>query len=176
MFQKCLQKSFCCEYRANGKAWMTAKLFEEWLNAFDDLTEGRNVLLLLDNCSAHRNNGLQLENTVLKFFPPNSTSRLQPLDAGIIHALKAHYRKRFTREMVENLESNTVQKFSILDAIRTVVSAWLFNVTSTTIRSCWRHCSICYADVGNDDIALKISIKFYLKLRILNDSYIIRIR
>ena len=108
---------------------MTTKLFEEWLKAFDDLMEGRNVLLLLDNCSVDRNNGLQLKDTVLKFLPPNSTSRLQPLDAGIIHALKAHYRKRFAREMVENLESNTVQKFSILDAIRTAVSAWLFDVT-----------------------------------------------
>ena len=142
-FKNVCKKSFCCEYRANGKAWMTAKLFEEWLKPFDDLMKGRDVLLLLDNCSAHWNNGLQLKNTVLKFLPPNSTSRLQPLDAVIIHALKAHYRKRFTRETVENLESNTVQKFSILDAIRTVVSAWLFDVTSTTIRSCWRHCSMC---------------------------------
>ena len=39
---------------------MTAKLFEEWLKAFDDLMEGRNVLLLLDNCSARPKNGLQL--------------------------------------------------------------------------------------------------------------------
>ncbi|XP_064468650.1 tigger transposable element-derived protein 6-like [Ornithodoros turicata] len=72
-------------YRSNSKAWMTKVLFAEWLVELDQemARKGRKILLLLDNCSAHRVNP-RLSNVELLFLPPNSTSKTQPLDMGII--------------------------------------------------------------------------------------------
>ncbi|GFT75932.1 tigger transposable element-derived protein 6 [Trichonephila clavipes] len=77
--------SFPTKYRSNKKAWMTTELFNEWLVSLnsDMKREKRHILLFLDNCTVH-NNVLPLSNVKLRIFPPNSTSKLQPLDQGII--------------------------------------------------------------------------------------------
>ena len=64
-------------YKANSKAWMTMKLFEDVLQEWDGRLNqhGRRVLLCLDNLSA-----LQLVNIQLVFFPPNATANFQPMD------------------------------------------------------------------------------------------------
>ena len=72
------------KYKANRKAWMTAKLFEDVLREW-----GCRVLLCLDNFSGHPPE-LQLDNIQLLFFPPNTTSNSQPMDQGIIKNLKHH--------------------------------------------------------------------------------------
>jgi DDE superfamily endonuclease len=41
-----------------------------------------------------------LTNVRLEFLPPNCTSELQPLDAGIIHAAKAAYRRFFLEQVI----------------------------------------------------------------------------
>jgi hypothetical protein len=40
-------------YHANAKAWMTQNVFRLWLLDFDRRMQGRQVLLLLDNCLGH---------------------------------------------------------------------------------------------------------------------------
>ncbi len=40
-------------YHANAKAWMTQDVFRLWLLDFDCRMQGRQVLLLLDNCPGH---------------------------------------------------------------------------------------------------------------------------
>ena len=55
------------------------------------VTEGRKIALIVDNCPAHPDvPGLQAINLI--FLPPNTTSRTQPMDQGVIRSLKAHYR------------------------------------------------------------------------------------
>ena len=94
------------DYHANSKAWMTAALFFEWLerfNAYIARTFSRKVALLIDNCSAHGTleNLPSLSNVEVIFLPPNTTSKLQPLDAGIIASLKLRYRKKQMEHAVE---------------------------------------------------------------------------
>ena len=102
---RCLKnvKSSPYQYRGNRKAWMTSKLFSEWLIGFDRETkrEGRRVLLV-DNCSAH-NVIPRLANVRVEYLPPNCTSILQPLDLGIIRAVKARYRKSLIRLILAQL-------------------------------------------------------------------------
>ncbi|CAF1013162.1 unnamed protein product [Adineta ricciae] len=74
--------------------------FEEaskWLEDLDTSMrkQKRHILLFLDNVPVHPQD-IQLENIKLKFCPPNSTAKIQPLDQGIIRAFKAYYR-RFLR-------------------------------------------------------------------------------
>jgi len=46
----------------------------------------RNVLLFINNCTAHCKLNLKL--VKIKFFPPNTISKLQPIDQGIIQNFK----------------------------------------------------------------------------------------
>ena len=83
-------------YRNNPKAWMLITLFQEWLKDFDyqiaQKHGGQRVLLLLDNCTSHKLQGLVLPHVEVYFLPPNTTSKIQPMDAGIIMSFKKHYR------------------------------------------------------------------------------------
>jgi hypothetical protein len=123
---------------------MTAIIFQEWLKTFDKLirlqSPHRKVLLLLDNACSHNINGLELKNIEVKFLPPNSTSKIQPLDAGIIPSFKAKYRQKYIRFLLNQIESNPLNqpKLDILGAIRFVVKSW-DEVTEQTIKNCWIH-------------------------------------
>jgi hypothetical protein len=126
-------------YRSNTKAWMTSNLFDDWLKILDRKMkqENRKILLFVDNVRTHKTK-LKLENINLVFFPANTTSRLQPLDQGIIHSFKAKYRTQLVREKLEALEQNsTIPKITVLSAIQKIEKAWI-GVTSTTINNCFR--------------------------------------
>jgi hypothetical protein len=79
-------------YRSNSKGWMNRELFEEWGKEINEKfkKEKRKVVLLLDNCSAHKI--LELSNISFEFLPANTTSIIQPLDLGIIKNFKDNYR------------------------------------------------------------------------------------
>ena len=72
----------------NKKAWMTSLLFEEWIKNFNRrMTNARRqVFLLLDNAPSHPSS-LTLSNVKTLFLPANTTSKLQPLDQGIIQGI-----------------------------------------------------------------------------------------
>ena len=141
-------KSLPVEYRANRKAWMTGDLFEEWLRLQNQKfrLQNRKICLFIDNCPAHPT--LHLSNIRLVFFPPNCTSRLQPLDQGIIATFKQYYRKMVLQKLIIAMDSQTVSsectditqyfKFSLLDALCVTRTAWGF-CTQTTIANCFRH-------------------------------------
>ena len=82
-------KSLPVDYHSNTKAWMTSTLWTEWIKAFDKKMQlsGRKILLIIDNCPAHPNVP-NLSNTEVVYLPPNTTSKTQPCDQGIIQALK----------------------------------------------------------------------------------------
>ena len=109
-------------YRWNRKSWMTATLFEEWLLKLNNKMKAqkRKILLFVDNCAAHPK--MEMSNVKLNSFHPNTTSTLQPLDAGIISTFKALYRKRFLRHLVAAIdEASTavelVKSVTLLDAV-----------------------------------------------------------
>ncbi|CAH0721898.1 unnamed protein product, partial [Brenthis ino] len=77
-------KSLPLDYDANKKAWMTADIFKGWLIKVDKkmIKEKRKILLFINNCTAHHLIP-PLKAVKVKFFPPNTTSKLQPLDQGM---------------------------------------------------------------------------------------------
>ena len=103
-------------YRAQRKSWMTAELFEEWVRELDRKFSAakRKIALIIDNCTAHPHVE-QLPSIELIFLPPNTTSRTQPMDQGVIRALKAKYRSLAVRKLIAALEKkNPVSTISIL--------------------------------------------------------------
>jgi hypothetical protein len=79
-------------YRNNVKAWMTAHMYQEWIQGWDQelKAQGRKILLLQDNFSAHIIIPNDLENIRVENFSPNLTAHIQPMDQGIIRCFKAH--------------------------------------------------------------------------------------
>ena len=98
-FKRVNRKTLPVEYHANKKAWMTG-IFETLFKKFGEHMgrKGRKVLLFLDNATSHSD--VHLCNVNLKFLPANTTSILQPLEHGIILAMKRKYRKTQIRYMI----------------------------------------------------------------------------
>ena len=142
-------------YSANPKAWMNGQLFEEWLRKLNCrmARQNRHILLFLDNAPSHPT--VQMSHVKLQFFPPNTTSVSQPMDAGIIQAVKLKYRRRQLSHMIIKMEvfssmtgTELLKQISVLDAIHWVAEAWN-ELTPETI-------SKCYAKCGFDDKGLEI--------------------
>lgn len=127
------------DYTHQKNAWVDSVSFRLWLIKFQRkmAREDRHVLLTLDNCSAHNIDGLDLPNVKIIFFPANSTSRVQPLDQGIIAAFKSRFKTRLVRYAllcIESQQSN--MKWNILQAMRAMAISW-DDVTCQTITNCF---------------------------------------
>ncbi len=124
---------------------MTHNVFKLWLTAFDQHMDGRKVILLLDNCNAHIKDAnlekfnIQLRNTTLLYLPPNTTSKIQPCDVGIIRTFKAYYCRRFNNQLLSRIESSIAdpKKINLLDNIQNAIAAWKQDAQSTTIKNCF---------------------------------------
>ena len=104
--------------------------------------QDRKILLFIDNCSAHPH--LDFSNIKLAFFPPNTTSKLQPMGAGIIQNFKLIYRKKLLRHalfLIDDVSTATeVSKcVALLDAIQWLTSAW-DQISEETIEKCFKKC------------------------------------
>lgn len=142
-------KFFPCEYAANNSAWISAKIFSQWLIKLDKTMQSKNrkILLIIDNCSAH-NNLPQLSNIRIMYLPPHCTAVLQPLDLGVIQNAKVHYRKSLLRKAIVNISCG-IKEFNITikDAIEMIYAAWS-SVTDNTINKCWKKSGIIDIDLN----------------------------
>lgn len=132
-------KTLPTDYTSNKKAWMTSEIFTDWIVKLDKKfqRQQRKVAMIVDNCPAHpKVKGLK--NTTLVFLPPNTTSKTQPCDQGIIQNIKVHYRRRVVMKQISAAEKKIDFNISILDALRLVQRSW-YAVTPTTISNCFRH-------------------------------------
>ena len=110
--------------------------------------KGRKVLLLMDNVASHHPD-VELQNVCLHYLPPNTTSHLPPLDAGIIWSFKAHYRRMQVKLFIDLLEKDEKPDVSLKEAIRFIAQAWNL-VSSQTISNCWKH-SLGLVQQGEED-------------------------
>lgn len=126
------------DYVANKKAWMTSDIFSSWLSNInrDMIKKNKHILMMIDNCTAHGDIP-QLSNVKVQFLPPNTTSKLQPLDQGIIKNFKSYYRKEVVRRFLSDLDNKSPTKINLLDAMWMLTKAWQ-NVSKTTISNCFK--------------------------------------
>lgn len=102
---------------------MTSHIMEKWLKLVNRkmVRQKRKILLFLDNAQSHLK--INLSNIKLRFFPANTTSKLQPMDQGIIQTLKPKFRNRQLKKMVREMDhrsksgSEILKNISLLDAI-----------------------------------------------------------
>ena len=85
-------KSLPCQHKSKKESWMIMR---------EDLT--RSSMLIIDKSPTHPNvnNPKAIE---LVFLPPNTTSQTQPMDQGVIRALKAFYRTNVVRRQIKYID------------------------------------------------------------------------
>lgn len=147
------------KYKHSSKAWMTSSIFIEWLEDLNLLfsRQNRKILLLLDNAPVHPNY-IEYSNVELFFYPPNTTSLLQPCDQGIIKCFKDYYKKFLNSKILFEIENENnmdltfdaiQKKITILDAIVFSLRAWE-NVKEDTIKKTFEK-AFKNAHIGPDD-------------------------
>ena len=130
-FKKMPHNQLPVHYYANKNAWVTSGLFEDWVKKLDRKIrcQKHKILLFMDSASSHAH--LNLKNIKLQFFPANTTSKLQPMDQGIIQATKLKYHKLQLRKMIVAMEndraicpSQLLKEIDALQAIYWIKQAW----------------------------------------------------
>ena len=122
---------------------MDSILFEEWVREVDRrfIKEVQKIVLLVDNCPAHPSID-NLVSTELIFLSPNTTSKFQSMDQGVIRSLKAHYKTMSIKKLIETVEKKkSFPEFSILDAMQMPDVAW-GRVATKTVVNCFEKAGI----------------------------------
>ena len=92
--------------------------------------KGRQILLFMDNAPCHPQSLTgQFSNINVTLLPKNTTSKTQPLDAGIIASWKVKYKRRLLRHVcgqVDGVKNTTeiVKSINVLMAIEWGRQAW----------------------------------------------------
>lgn len=102
----------------------------------------------MDNAGCHPPELLKNKygNIKITFLPANTTSKLQPLDLGIIMNFKIYYRKLLLRYIVAKIDqhslvSDVAKNINVLQAIRRIAEAWK-QVSCETLKKCFKTAGI----------------------------------
>ena len=101
--------------------------------------------MFMDNVSSHVSD-IPLKSVTVHLFPPNTTSRLQPLDQGIIQACKQRYRTRLLQRVIANIESGVETKTDLKDAVFLIARSW-GDVIAETTSNCFRKAGFNFSEV-----------------------------
>ena len=107
------------------KSWMTGEILNSILTKLNGQlsSKERNIMLFLDNAGCHPGElAGKYSNIKVCFLPANTTSKLQPLDLGIIKNFKAHYHQLLLSYVISKIDScstasEIVRSVNILVAI-----------------------------------------------------------
>ena len=145
-FRNLKKEALPVTWKHNKEAWMTSELFRQWLQELNckmHLQRCRS-LLFLDNAPSHPHDS-SMSHVKVVFFPANTTSKLQPLDQGVIQNFKVIYRKRLLRHVLAVFDSeNTItsaevaKSISVLDACQWISGA-AKDVKAATVSNCFLH-------------------------------------
>ena len=142
------------EYASQSNAWVNSPIFLNWFHhSFVPFVRKKLIemglepkaVLLLDNCSAHPNDDELVSadgKFVAKFLPANVTSLIQPMDQGVLVAIKRRYKRKLLEELV--LEDGNgmsvidfLKRINILKVAELVASSW-DEIDESTLRLSWR--------------------------------------
>ena len=149
-------KSLPCQYKSQKKSWMGSEIFSYYARRLDAKfhVEGRKVALIIGNCPAHPHVD-NLKVIELVFLPPNATSKTQPMDQGVIKALKAFYHSNVVRRQIKYIDAGrATPKVNIFEAMRMLIRSW-DPESANTVKNCFRKAGISeetqVASINEDD-------------------------
>lgn len=97
------------KYFQQANAWSDGVTFQKWWKQvflpYARRHTHRPVLLIMDGCSSHSDLVDDRGQVTVITYPPNCTSKHQPMDMGIIAATKVRYRAKLLRIRVSTMNS-----------------------------------------------------------------------
>ncbi|GES84887.1 tigger transposable element-derived protein 6-like [Rhizophagus clarus] len=153
-------------YYWNKKAWMQVSIFNDILLKLNEKMKrrGRRIVLLIDNAPVHLildETREKLDSVEVKFLSSNTTTALQPCDAGIIHSFKCYYKRLFIQNQIDaydNVQDDLVEvlaDYNIFKAFQNSAEAWSI-ISSQMISNCWKKTGILLLnnEIEDDDSIL----------------------
>lgn len=137
-------------YSHSKNAWMTSTIFEEWFqkefvpSVRKHLRQQRlepKALLLLDNCPAHppADSLVSRDGKIrVSYLPKNTTSKIQPMDQGVISTFKMIYRRELIKKIVDSESpiQDSLKAINIKEMIHLAGQSWE-SVTAKCVEGCW---------------------------------------
>ena len=141
-------------YNGQTNVWMTCDILHAWFHhsfvptVRDELSKLGllpKAVLVLDNCPAHPEAEELVSddgNIFAHFLPPNVTSLIQPMDQGVLVALKRRYKRKLLHRLIIEEENGA----SIVDFFKSVNTTVVVEMTAdswdeiraSTLRKSWR--------------------------------------
>ncbi|RHY22420.1 hypothetical protein DYB32_009511 [Aphanomyces invadans] len=124
---------------------MTGTIFNSYLTLLNKrmVEEDRKILLLVDNVPSHSlDEDVFLDNVKIRMLPKNTTSHLQPQDAGIIAAFKAKVKQRQLQNALDQIDvvmrgrQERLYEVPLDEAMTCAKEDWR-SVTQLTVANCW---------------------------------------
>ncbi|GBN89120.1 hypothetical protein AVEN_82907-1 [Araneus ventricosus] len=152
-------KSLGLDYDFNKKSRMASEICKKWVQNLDKrmIAECRKIALVFDNCPAHpKEINQKLKNVIVFYLLPNTASKLQPMDQGVIKKNQNIVAKVYlwvynvnspTRRIMENEGLFTNMQENTAQVQETIVLAQITNVnrqqfTGHVPSPLLRHCSL----------------------------------
>ena len=121
-------------YKSQRNAWMNLEIFAEWFKkdfvpAVKSHQRSQNIrypkaLLLIDNCSAHPDELSSRDGSITcLFLPPNTTSLIQPMDQGVLQAMKNRYKRKLLQKVICSQDIDQTQSIKDIVKLHTVKDA-----------------------------------------------------
>ena len=121
---KDVRRPYGCWYYSNPKAWMKSEIMEDVLTRLNDKLKRKRqiILLFMDYATCHPKHLADdiFSNITITFLPKNTTSRTEPLDAGIIANWKIKYKKKLLRYICPKVDG--VRNAS--EIVKSIKSLW----------------------------------------------------
>lgn len=150
-FQKSCSSRIAGFLSNQKSAWIDKNIFKTWF--FDEFVPEvtkflnerelpQKALLLIDNAPSHPDEEVLCSGDIKAIFlPPNVTSLIQPMDQGVIEALKKSYRRKMLTYMLgeesqEQQLEELLKKINIKDAIYWLADAWS-EIKIETLKNSW---------------------------------------
>ncbi|RHY83264.1 hypothetical protein DYB35_009926 [Aphanomyces astaci] len=133
------------DYHASKKAWMNGRIFNSFLKSMKNrmVPQDLKVLLLVDNAPPHAlDEHTVLTKVKLKMLQPNTTTHLQPQDAGIIGSFMGKLKQRQLQSALDQINmvmegrQTGIYEVPLLEAMTWAKEAWR-SVSPATISNCW---------------------------------------
>ena len=146
-------------YMNQQNAWFDTLIANLWVRIFLKWKKKMygdhcKVVLILDNCSCHKKiDNPSPEEVEILFLPPNVTSNHQPMDMGLIAALKVNYKRRVLQKLLKFYDAeeayaqvaspsavkglSTGSPPNLLDALQLCKEEW-DKIATVSVQRCWR--------------------------------------
>ena len=140
-------------YKSQKNAWADAAIFTDWFNShfipsvtkhLKDRGITPKALLLLDNAPAHPDSSFlvsQDKSITAMYLPPNTTALIQPMDQGVLEAVKRRYRRSMLRKLLLQDEEGQsviegIKGINMKDVVYMSASAW-DDIPAVTLTRSW---------------------------------------